>query len=149
MSRSMKENMVKDPYVIHKQKKVGQALMLMKELEIRHLPVVDIDGQILGVISERDVRTATALPQSDMLTVGDVMKTELHLARKDTPLRDAIWIMAEKRIGSTVVINDDDQPIGIFTTTDALYMLCNFIEDESVGAILSSTKFERFAMAGF
>jgi CBS domain-containing protein len=149
MSRSMKENMVKNPYVIHRQKKVGDALLLMKELEIRHLPVVDIDGQILGVVSERDVRTATALPQANMLNVGDIMKTELHLARKDTPLRDAIWIMAENRLGSTVVINDEDQPIGIFTTTDALYMLCNFIEDESVGAILSSKTYEKYASASF
>lgn len=148
MSRVMKHNMVENPYVIHRQKKVADALVLMKELSIRHLPVVDLDGHLLGVVSERDVRTATALPQAQMLTVGDVMKTEMHLARKDTPLREAVWTMAEQRLGSTVVVNDENQPIGIFTTTDALYMLCNFIEDESIGSILTSEAFERYATVG-
>ena len=148
MSRNMKDNMVKNPFVVNPQKNVKDALILMKELEIRHLPVIDTQGKILGVVSERDLRETSALPQKSILKVGDIMKTDLHLAKPNTPLRDALTIMAEQRLGCTVVVNDKQQPVGIFTTTDALYMLCGFVEDETIGTVFSRENLASIAYMG-
>ena len=120
--KEIESYMVKSPYVGESAMKVGEALNLLREYEIRHLPIVE-DGELVGVVSERDLREAAALPQADKLTVDDIMKSEVYVVRKATPLRDVINEMIDRKVGSAVVVNSDREVLGIFTTTDALRIL--------------------------
>ena len=96
---------------------------------IRHMPVVDGDGRVVGLISQRDLfRGALARAIGfdggarekvlHKITVADVMTTNLHTARADTPIADAARIMVLHKIGCLPVLDGDGKLIGILTESD-------------------------------
>jgi acetoin utilization protein AcuB len=120
---------------------VRTARALMAREGIRHLPVLDGD-KLVGVISERDLRFAAQLPsaEGDALAVEQVMVRKPHTVRSETPLNEAARVMAERRLGSVVVV-DGKKVIGILTTTDALAALVDLLEGK-----LARSDFERAAL---
>lgn len=103
----------------------AEALALCRERRIRHLPVVD-GGRLVGLISDRDLRSATpALGDLDRaaalerITVGDEMAREVVTARPDDPIEHAAMAMYEKRIGCLPVVNGDEL-VGILTASDVM-----------------------------
>jgi CBS domain-containing protein len=102
---------------------------IMRLGRIRHLPVVDDDGQTLvGLVSQRDLfrgALATALgygvsAQSKLmesLLVKDVMHTDVVTTTAETSLRDAAQVMAERKLGCLPVV-DGDRLVGILTEGD-------------------------------
>ena len=95
---------------------------------IRHVPVIDSDGNIEGVISHRDlIRTAlyefddlTYLDQRDALKgmlVRDVMTTEPDTVAPDMPLSDAGRLLLDNKIGCLPVV-EGNRLVGILTEAD-------------------------------
>ena len=62
MEKTVGSYMIKSPYVASSDSSLQEALELLVECAIRHLPIVD-DGRLIGLISERDLRAALALPK--------------------------------------------------------------------------------------
>ncbi len=131
MEKSIGAFMIKSPYVGDSGMGLQEALELLLECGVRHLPIVE-DGKLTGLVSERDLRACTALPQADKLLVGDIMKRDVYVAKRSTPLKEIINTMQERKLGSTVVVNDSQEVLGIFTVIDALGILSEFLEDESI-----------------
>lgn len=148
MKEWIESYMVKSPYVGETEMKVSDALNLLREYEIRHLPIVE-EGELVGVVSDRDLREAVALPQADTLSIDDIMKREVYVARKSTPLRDVIGEMLDRKVGSAVVVNDEREVLGIFTTTDALRILAEMLEDENGEEILLEDQYESWVDRSF
>lgn len=110
---------------------VWEAMKVMKEQRIRHLPVVD-DGLVLGIISERDLRDECVPPlvgivardqADDMLdqTLDAVLREDIITITPDTSLQAATRIFIEQRIGALLVVNDDDDTLaGILSVIDVL-----------------------------
>lgn len=98
------------------------AMELMQEHGIRHLPVT-IDGAIGGIISERDVLAHFGKSWSGMLTVRDIMTPSVLAVYKNDSLGDVAFQLSSKKVGSALVLDDDESLYGIFTTTDALNAL--------------------------
>jgi len=103
----------------------AEALALCRERRIRHLPVVE-GGRLVGLISDRDLRSATpALGDPDRtaalerITVGDEMAREVVTARPDDPVEHAAMAMYEKRIGCLPVV-EGDELVGILTASDVM-----------------------------
>ena len=101
---------------------LDRALELMQEHGIRHLPVTE-NGKIAGIISERDVYTHFGKDWTSMLTVADIMNTSLLSVHKNENLGQVAFQLSSKKIGSALVLDDDQSLYGIFTTTDALNAL--------------------------
>uniref|UniRef100_I2Q4U3 CBS-domain-containing membrane protein n=1 Tax=Desulfovibrio sp. U5L TaxID=596152 RepID=I2Q4U3_9BACT len=102
---------------------------IMREKKIRRLPVVDRDGRLVGIVSERDLKaaspsSATTLDMyemtyllSEMKIKGIMTKNPLSIRRSDTVERAAL-IMRDRKFGSLPVVDEAGKVVGIITDTD-------------------------------
>lgn len=109
-----------------------QALALMRERELRHIPVTDGDGALVGMVSDRDLmRAGLVLPAPHDGPEGEhaggagdtllskVMSRRILTARPEGAVRDVAHVMVEERVSSVPVV-DDGRLVGIITSTDIL-----------------------------
>ncbi|MFB1010554.1 MAG: CBS domain-containing protein, partial [Thiopseudomonas sp.] len=83
-----------DPISIEETMGLEELLRLMSSNEIRHLPVMR-DGELAGIISDRDVRLFAGMPLEDRrgLTAADIMTEDLLSIEATTPLDEAAMLM--------------------------------------------------------
>jgi acetoin utilization protein AcuB len=104
------------------------ARQLMVKERIRHLLVTNGKGELLGIVTDRDIRLnlpskATSLSVWEInhlltkLTVGQVMTGTVITSGPDRAARDAAQLMLDHKIGAVPVV-DSGQLIGIITETD-------------------------------
>jgi acetoin utilization protein AcuB len=112
---------------------LAAATKLMRERGIRHLPVMDGD-QLLGIISERDIKFAESFDMVDpeQVTVFGAMAEAVYVVSPDTPLDQVVSTMAENRYGSAVVA-ENRHVVGIFTTVDACRALADLLNGRLPG----------------
>jgi CBS domain-containing protein len=110
---------------------IGHADAEMKLGDVRHLPVVDEKGHLVGIVSNRDVfRALGRTARGKNIPVWEIMKREVLSVRPQTPARAAVQLMLEKKIGALPVVGDGEQLVGIVTETDFLA-----IADEALGKL--------------
>ena len=120
--------MTGNPETVFPDDELGEVYALMSERMIRHVPVIDSEGNIEGVISHRDlIRTAlyefddlTYLDQRDALKgmlVRDVMTTDPDTIGPEMPLADAGRLLLENKIGCLPVV-EGNRLVGILTESD-------------------------------
>ncbi|MBS2023774.1 MAG: CBS domain-containing protein [Deltaproteobacteria bacterium] len=111
------------PISIGPRQPLVDAHKLMSEHHIRHLPVLD-DGKLVGVVSMHDLHLLETLKDVDprTVTIEDAMTREVFAAQADERIDEVAEVMAERKIGSAVVM-DAGAVVGMFTTVDALRAL--------------------------
>lgn len=113
---------------------LAEAEEVMTENRFRHLPVIDDDGIIVGVLSQRDY---SKLNDLDRLTVEYFMNAPVEYVSQDLPIRNAVFKMLENKISSLVVADNNDVAVGIVTTDDLLWHLAHLLKnDDSHGSKL-------------
>ncbi len=110
--------MRKKPVTITPEKRVGQALKLMQQHNIRHLPVVK-DGRIVGWITSRDLREVLLASMLEKITVGDVMVQAPIQVTPDTSMEEAARLVHEHKIGGMPVV-EGDRLVGVITMHDLI-----------------------------
>jgi CBS domain-containing membrane protein len=85
---------------------------------IRHLPVVDDRGRLVGVLSDRDLLGVVASRKPRK--VADVMTRHVVTTQPDAPAAEAANMMLDHKIGSVLVVDEGDTLIGMVTQTDYL-----------------------------
>jgi acetoin utilization protein AcuB len=117
----IKSIMTPSPVAANKGSTVEAAQKIMLEHNIRHLPVVEGDRPV-GVLSDRDISLALlanhGLETASTLSVGDICTLDTFTVQAEDTLDDIAFTMAEKQIGSALVV-EDGTLVGIFTATDA------------------------------
>jgi acetoin utilization protein AcuB len=122
--------MTRDPLTVGPDVSVRAAQNLMREKGIRHLPVVEETGRLLGILTDRDVRHAAFVPalakyiawESRRLKfprVRDVMTWSVVTTHPDATLGQAGLTMFQRRIGSLPVV-EEGRLVGILTDSDVL-----------------------------
>ena len=118
--------MTAQPYTIGDDQTLAAARERMHHHGIRHLPVLH-GGHLVGVVSDRDIAMVEALPGVDItrVRVEEAMAEEPWTVNADAKLSEVAASMAERRIGTTIIVDgeDADHVVGVFTTTDALRAL--------------------------
>jgi CBS domain-containing protein len=94
-----------------------KALALMQEKKLRRLPVVDDDGQLVGIVVERDLLVAAMRYLQSRVEVGDVMTRNVVTVGPDTDLNEVARTMLERKIGGLPVV-EHGRLVGIITESD-------------------------------
>jgi acetoin utilization protein AcuB len=111
--------MSKDLVSIKKEASIQEALALMKQHSIRHLPVVDAERTLLGWVTDADLRGVLIASMLEELTLEDVMVRKPYAVHPDMPLDEAAHLILEKRIGGLPVV-EQGKLVGIITVVDIL-----------------------------
>jgi acetoin utilization protein AcuB len=120
--------MTTDPHVIGPTMTIAQALQVMRDYKLRHLPVVE-DGKLVGLVSDRDLHLVEACAGVNP-TEAHVREAMIHpvlQVNHATPLDEVAEQMLGHHAGS-VVVADDGRIQGIFTATDALIALAELLK---------------------
>lgn len=121
---TVEQYMTPCPHRIAATAALSEAHRLMREHGIRHLPVLDDLGALVGVVSMRDLHLLETLPDvdPDEVPVEDAMSEAPYVVAPDMPLDQVAADMAGSKRGSAVVVKGDEV-LGMFTTIDALRAL--------------------------
>src|SRR5262245_40407772 len=99
----------------------GQAVPLMTDSPFRHFLVIQADGRLAGVFSDRDVlRALGRTPNWQAKNVSGVMTHKVFTVTPETPLSVAAAEMLSRRINCLPVVGSDGKVCGIITSTDLL-----------------------------
>ena len=122
------ERMSTRPVTITADTTMSEALRVMRQSHVRRLPVLDDEGTMVGIVSEKDLLYASPSPATslsiyemhDMLTrlkVSELMTKEVITVAPDNLLEDAARIMVDNVIGGLPVLQNG-KLVGIITQTD-------------------------------
>lgn len=123
--------MTRKPWTIARTATMADAHRLMREHQIRHLPVVD-GRRVVGIVTLRDLHLLETLPgvSPDEVAIEDAMSPDVFIASEQDELADVVDRMAEARIGSAVIMGSSGL-VGIFTAVDALRALASILRREA------------------
>jgi len=124
----VRDIMTRDVVTLDRNEKLSVADDVMRLGRIRHLPIVDGEGNLAGIVSQRDLFHSGLLralgygshakqQAMDLLVLKEAMKTEVTTVTPDAPLTEAAKIMVERKIGCLVVV-EDKKILGIITESD-------------------------------
>ena len=124
----VRDVMSREVHTVKRNDELGIADALMKQERVRHLPVLDGDGEVCAVVSQRDLFRGALLRalgfgsraeelMLKQVAVKEAMSSEIQTTAPDTPLADAARLMIERKIGCLPVI-ENGKLVGIVTETD-------------------------------
>lgn len=123
-----------------------EALRLLQQRRIRHLPVLE-NGELVGIISDRDLKRAMASPATsltvhelqyllDRLRIGEIMTRGVITIGPMMPVEAAARLMVQEKI-SALPVTEGARLVGIVTETDLLQLLV-----EAMGAAEPSSRLD-------
>jgi acetoin utilization protein AcuB len=127
---------------------IFEAQDLMRRSRIRHLPVVDGDNRLIGIVTDRDIRSAlpydlfkdpthaSAKEQIAELKIKDIMTPEPRTITPEYTIQDALLIIQEMRVGALPVVDKDDRLKGILSVRDLLRAFINVLGIGEPGTLL-------------
>ncbi|WP_319541552.1 CBS domain-containing protein [uncultured Pseudodesulfovibrio sp.] len=126
--------MTKDVVTITPDRSMMKASKIMKDKSISRVPVVDDEGRIVGIISDRDIKDAspskaTTLDMHELyyllseIKIQDIMTKKPMTIRSDETVEKAAVLMLEGNFGGLPVVDENNVVVGIITDTDIFKVL--------------------------
>jgi acetoin utilization protein AcuB len=144
VSRSMTQKVV----TINKDADVLEAKELMEQYQIRHLPVVEPDGLLIGMLTDRDIRSALPLTfyKKDKaateeavvpsIKVKEIMSRKLTTLSPMDTIEDALLLIQKTLVGALPVVDEKGKLKGIISVRDLLRAFINVLGIEQPGTLL-------------
>jgi acetoin utilization protein AcuB len=126
------QHMSVPPITIRADADYQSVLALMQEHAVHHVPVLDPDGALVGIVTERDLLLAASRYLQAHVDVGDIMHRDVVTVAPDTPLQQAAALLARHKIGGLPVVAADGRVVGVITETDLLVALVDALETHTV-----------------
>ena len=147
--------MTPDPISIAPEASINDAIQLLLERKFSGLPVVDVRGSLVGIVTEGDLlrrretgtqrkrpgwiefimgagRLAAEYQQSTGRKVSDVMTPEIRSVNEDTPLEEIVRVMERHRVKRLLVVLGDEL-VGIVTRANLLHALASVAAEAKPG----------------
>lgn len=118
------------PITINENETLASAFSIFEKEKFRHLPVIDNNGILKGVLTERNLHALQDFSSLKNPQVKDCMETDVISVQEGANLMETAFILSDKKIGSVLVKDTCGKLSGIFTTTDALNALIEVIRGE-------------------
>ena len=115
---------------------VLDACEIMRRSNVRQFPIIDTDGQLIGIVSDRDIRDAMpskylpgdGIPMQEgglsTLCVKDIMTIDPLVTSPDETVEMVAALLLENKIGGLPVVDDVNTLVGIITEVDVFRYLC-------------------------
>jgi acetoin utilization protein AcuB len=126
----VKERMTKNPTVVTPEEALKDAVWKMERGHFRHLPVLDNDGKLIGMLSDRDIRLIRpslvfvgkedATVQLWSLAVQQAAVFDPISVKPETTLKEAAELMMRWHVGGLPVVDEREKVVGMVTYTDIL-----------------------------
>lgn len=139
----VKDQMTPNPICGHPDMSVEEARAMMGKHGFRHLPIVDENKNLVGLVTQRSLAGTIqadlqALSQYEIkyilakVRARDIMVKDVITTGEDTAIEEAARIMADKKIGCMPVMRDD-KLVGIITDNDLFAVMVNLLGARRVG----------------
>ena len=126
---SAAELMTENPRTVRVDDSVGEAAEVFQTMSFRHLPVVDEQGELVGMLSDRDLRALEVPYAQDAETVGTalqrarvsaatMMSSDVVSVGPDTDVTEIMELLLENKIGAVPVVDADGALVGIVSYAD-------------------------------
>lgn len=124
------EYMTSNPITISSGVLLPEARRILNEFHIRHLPVIDEENRLIGIVTDRDLRSAypssvvsrsekmLAFEQVERSTVAEMMTTNCSTLLPDSTIDDALMIFDRDKVGGIPVVSEENLVLGIFSLLD-------------------------------
>jgi tRNA nucleotidyltransferase (CCA-adding enzyme) len=133
-ARTVATVMSADPIRVAPTTSVAEVAELLDAFGIGGVPVVDGIGRVAGVISQADLVhvRASGLPWNGWhgLRVADVMTQPAFTVAATDSVTDAAALMDERRVHRLVVVDENEEPIGVVTVSDIVREIADACDDE-------------------
>ena len=106
--------MVVNPYTIAPDKSLGEAIELMRHHKISGVPVVEDNGTLVGILTNRDVRFATDMTQK----IAELMTSPVVTVTQSTSAEQARQLLHKHKIEKLVVVDEQNCCVGLITVKD-------------------------------
>jgi acetoin utilization protein AcuB len=138
----VKHFMTRNLIVAQADEEAGVVLQRMRHEGVRRMPVLDTEGHLVGLISDRKLLEVLSVPVRrgqartsavPSLRIGDLMHRGLITTAPDTPLEEAAAIMTANRISSLLVVDEEGGLVGIITETDMFRVFLRMLGSDDPG----------------
>lgn len=142
------ERMATDLITIGPDLTIGEAKKIMSENSIRHLPVIDDEGLLIGIVTDRDMRDAmpsTLKKKADYektlaiiknYKIQDIMTRDLLTIYPYYTIQDTLLVIEKKKVGALPVVDEEGRLKGILSTRDLLTAFVNVMGIDEPGSLL-------------
>ena len=128
----IRSHMTPSPITVTPETTVAEAIDILQQYNIRHLLVVDGQGVLQGILSDRDLRSARPSSvarsrerhrveeQVNNTPVSVLMTRDCLTLRPNATLDDALLLFQSRKVGAFPVLNEEEKVVGVFTTADLM-----------------------------
>ena len=129
--RTVEQFMARDLFTVRPEDVIDLAASLMKWKHTKHIPVEDDKGNLIGILTQRDLLSALLTKQNEeekSFIVRDIMQTDLVTISPQTKALKALMLMREKGIGCLPVVKNK-KLVGLITSQDFLTVSTRLFEE--------------------
>lgn len=122
------EYMSKSPVTVRDSDVYLNAFRVLEDTEIHHLPVVNSNSEVVGILARRDLQLAARFYRESPVEISEIMHTPVMTTLSDGSLASAAKLMMEQRIGCLPVLDENNHLVGILTETDLFRALRDLLD---------------------
>jgi acetoin utilization protein AcuB len=143
----VKDRMTLNPVTVTPDTSVSEALNVMRQANVRRMPVLDKRGRLAGIVAEKDLLYASPSPATSLnvyeigyllskLKIKEIMARDVVTITEDAPLEEGARVMVDNGVGALPVVRGNEL-VGIITETDIFRVLLEMMGARSEGIRLS------------